>query len=78
MNKVDFTAKIKEMLPELNKAILEEAEKLYACGGVDTGSFDNNYVLPKIILAVALENQVHQYMPFHPDYIKEVKNLRCF
>ena len=78
MNKADFMAKIKEMLPDLNEAILKEAGKLYSCGGVDTGSFDNDYVLPKIVLTVALENQAFQYMPFHPDYKKEVKNLRKF
>ena len=78
MEKAKFREKVDAMMPDLIDGIRKECDKLYDSGGVDTGAYENDYLLPKIILTVAIENQVHQYMPLSPEGKKEVKNLRHF
>lgn len=78
MKKPLFRELIARMMPELIEGIEKECDKLYACGGVDPESYEDNYLLPKIILTVAIENQVHQYMPLNEADKKVVRNLRHF
>jgi len=78
MDKAFFKQKVDSMLPELMEQIRKEVVRLYECGGVDTDSFSDDYALPKICLTVAIENQVHQYMPLDSGYKSEVTNLRKF
>lgn len=77
-SKTQFEEKLDLMTPELMRRIREEALRLFTSGALNAEAHDNDYVLPKICLAVAIENQVHQYMPLHGDYRKEVANLRHF
>jgi hypothetical protein len=76
--KIQFEQRVDSMLPELLQRIREETIRLFSSGALDIEAHDNDYVLPKICLTVAIENQVHQYMPLHPDHKKEVANLRKF
>lgn len=56
----------------------KECERLLSCGAVDYDDFGDDFVLPKIILTVALENCSKQYYPLYGKYKKEVSNLRKF
>ena len=76
--KVQFEEKVDSMLPDLTQDIREEATRLFSSGALDTEAYDDDYILPKICLTVAIENQVYRRMPFHPDHKKEVANLRHF
>lgn len=78
MERCYFKQKVDSMLPDLMEAIRKEVMRLYECGGVDTSSYEDDYILPKICLTAAIEKQVHQYMPLSRDYKKEVANLRHF
>lgn len=78
MNKALFLKRVDSMMPDLIEGIKKECDKLYDCGGVDTGAYEDDFFLPKIVLTVAIENQVYQYMPLSPEGKKVVKNLRHF
>jgi hypothetical protein len=70
--------KIKELLKDIKPFILTESERLLKSGVIDTKTYQDNYLLPKIILTVALKNASFQYAPFHPDHKREVLNLSNF
>ena len=78
MKQAQFKEKIDEMMVDLIEGIKKNCDKLYACGGIDPESYEDNYLLPKIILTVAIENQAHQYMPLNHQGKKAVRNLRYF
>jgi len=76
--RVQFEEKVDSMLPELMQRIREEATRLFASGALDTEAHDNDFMLPKVCLAVAIENQVHQYMPLSSEGKADIKNLKYF
>ena len=78
MDRANFKEKIDSMMPDLTEAIRKECIRLFNSGAVDAGEYPDNFLLPKIILSVAIENQVGQYKPFAPAYEKDYKNLRKF
>ena len=77
MEKALFREKVDAMMPDLIDAIRKECSGLYDSGGIDTGKYQSEYILPKIILSVALESQPGQYRMFG-QYKKETANLRHF
>jgi hypothetical protein len=77
MEEVNFKQKVKEMSVDCIKYIEKEADRLFNCGGIDTSSYENNYLLPKIILYVALRNLAEQYRPLS-NAKKEADNLLHF
>ncbi len=62
------------MRKDCNKYIDKECLKLFDSGGIDNSSFSNNYLLPKIILHVALKNLAQQYKPLS-GYSEDINNL---
>ena len=78
MKKKDFLNKIKEMQKEHNAALLKECERLFDCGGVETSSYENDYLLPKTIMYVALFNESLQYKPLNSENKKDADNLKHF
>jgi hypothetical protein len=80
MNKEQFELKINAMMPELTEAINKECSRLFSCGGIDTNKYEDNFLLPKIILTVAIENQAFQYrLPSgYKSAMKEINNLKHF
>lgn len=78
MKEKDFIKKINSMLPGCKKVIQKESLRLFKSGGIDTNSFENNYVLPKIILLVTLENLSKEFYFLGENNKKDLKNLRNF
>jgi hypothetical protein len=82
MNRQDALWKIDEMVNSQDgviEYIKKECERLLSCGAVDYDDYENNYVLPKLILTVALENCARQYLPpYNTQHKREVANLRKF
>ena len=77
MTKAQFTKKVKSMKKDLISYIEKECMRLYDCGGVEPKNYENNYLLPKIVLSVALKNAAFQHEPLS-DYRKVSKNLEKF
>ena len=78
MDKALFKEKIDAMIPELVEGIRKDCNRLWETGAIATEQYENNYLLPKIILTVAIENQIRQYYPLSNEGKKEVRNLRHF
>lgn len=79
MDKKCFQDKIKSMEQDTINFIRKESDRLFDCGAIDTESYEDNFILPKIVLTVALENLTKQIaLPDNKEYKKEIKNLRYF
>ena len=66
------------MLKDHNKATVKKCEQLLNSGGVDVSEFEDNYLLPKILLHVSLSNEARQYQPLGQHDLKTCKNLMKF
>lgn len=71
-------AKVKAMMKDHNKATIKKCEQLLNSGGVDVSEFTDNYLLPKILMHVALLSEAHQYKPLTKYDLKTAKNLMNF
>ena len=76
--KEQFLAKVQEMLPELNKMIMEKAAKAYQSGAIDPQDYEDNYLLPKIFMAAMGKEMTWQYMPHDKKSKSSVENLSHF
>ncbi len=78
MTKKQAIAKIRKMAAEQRKTLLKECERLLNSGGVDVDGAENNFLLPKTILHVALLNEANQYKPLTKQTQTDAKNLLKF
>ena len=78
MDKATFDAKVYELIGRLPESLIEECNRLFKCGGIDTEHYPDDYILPRVIFTVALENIQSQYFPPNPGNLKEIRNLRKF
>jgi len=78
MTKKQFEKKTRGLAKVAVKFIEKESLRLFESGGIDTKKYENNYLLPKICLYVALQNTAWQHKPLADSYIKEAKNLLKF
>ncbi len=77
MTKKQCLDKIRSMLYADRKYVLKESERLLNSGGINYESFDNNYIMPRIVLKVALKNFMDQ-VALANGTEKDVKNLLHF
>ena len=78
MKQFDFEDKVKEMVFNLNQDLTKECIRLFNCGGVDPEDYDSDYMLPKIILTVALENLSEGFIPLTKEGKATANNLKHF
>ena len=78
MTKTQFKKKITSMKKDISHYIDDESQRLFDSGGVDPISYDNNFLLPKIILTVVFKNLSWQYKPFTKEAQDAVNNLCNF
>jgi len=78
MTKKEFTTKTKELIKDCKKEISKESNRLFESGAIDPDDYKNDFVLPKIILTVALENWANNYYMLSKAAKQEVKNLKYF
>jgi len=79
MTKKECLKNIKSMLPDIDKYIMKESERLLNSGGINIENDDKESFRPaKIVLTVALKSLSSQYQPLDEANRKEMKNLSCF
>jgi len=78
MTKKEFNISLEVLLARDKDYLLKECNRLFECGGIDPEEFENDYILPKIILTVALKNLSWQYRPLSPLGKAQAKNLENF
>jgi len=78
MTESQFSANLQALLTKLTPRLLDEALRLYRSGAVDTEAYGNDYVLPRLILTVAIDNVASYYSPKATAALAEMRNLRRF
>ena len=73
-----FLDNLQEMLPDLQELILEKAKKVFSSGAIDTESYEDDYLLPKIFLSAMGKEIEFQYLPHSKDDLKARNNLVYF
>lgn len=77
----NITKRTNELIKNLNKYIKEDVKKLLDSGAINLDEYEDNYKLPKMMIAAILERQAEK--EYHPPYPtrkdnKEIKNMKCF
>lgn len=73
--------RIREMLIDIADTVLREAERLLNSGALDLETAEDgyNYIIPKIVSVVALENVAARFhLPPSMNYDDVMENLRHF
>lgn len=79
MDRITAMEKVKSLLPDLDAWLIKRCDELLRSGGVDTESFEDDYLLPKIVLTAALKEGAETlYMPRARGWRRLVKNLGNF
>uniref|UniRef100_A0A6H2A1V6 Uncharacterized protein n=1 Tax=viral metagenome TaxID=1070528 RepID=A0A6H2A1V6_9ZZZZ len=78
MTKAQFLEKFEDILGNALKDIRATAERLFDSGAVDRESYEDDYLLPKIILTASLVDAADSWRPFDKKARRTVANLRHF
>ena len=83
MTKTQFKKKIASMKKDINKFIDAETLRLFKSGAIDIEAFEDDFLLPRIILSVALGNLTTGHMEMVGRFAgketkKEIENLSRF
>jgi hypothetical protein len=70
--------KVDEQLPELTKWILDKVKYYLNSGAIDIESYEDNYLLPKILLSAIGNDMARQYMPYGDKDKRTVRDLGYF
>lgn len=76
-DRASFDAKFEELLALVTDDLRKVASRMLQSGGVDPDSYDDDYILPRIILSAALYDEADA-VGVPEQYKKDVKNLRYF
>lgn len=77
----EFVRKVEELFDASKKDVVEQARRMYKSGAINTGGYENNYILPRCFMVVWLERMKEQWMPLgmRTKQLKSlIKNMRCF
>jgi len=78
MTKTQLRKKFKELQRNNNKSMMELFERALKSGALELSNYDDNYILPKIIIHAILLGMVDQWRPLIPEFLRESKNLSHF
>ncbi len=78
MTKNQCMKRIKSSQKDIRSYILKETERLLNSGGVNLDDYEDEFLLPKVLLTVACKSLVAQYSPYSDRGKADVKNLAHF
>lgn len=78
MTEQQFLKKYQKLLTATRKSLVDNGVNLFRSGTVNASEAENDYALPKVILAVVLENMAWQWYPVSNEGKKDLANLRKF
>lgn len=78
MNKQSCLDRVEEMLSDVMALIREETIRKLNSGAIDVDTYEDNYLLSKILLSIALEEASYQYRPLSDEGKKVFNNLKKF
>jgi len=78
MTEEQFLSKVEEMLPDIEKMIMEKAKHMLMSGCVDLERFEDDYSLPKAFLYAMSSELGYQYKPLSNSLYKVARNMSHF
>ena len=78
MTKEEFYKRFNEMKELADKEVNKRAAHLLNSGAIDLVGKEDNYLLPKMVLAACFENVAWQFHPLSEEGKEELANLRKF
>ena len=78
MTEEQVLEKIESMLPEVMELIKRKTEKALSSGAINLDDFEDNYLLPKMILSAIGKEIEFSYRPPQSKHQKYVNNLWKF
>ena len=78
MTKNQARKKTRELIRKASSLMREKLEKALVCGALDLDSYEDDYILPRIIVCALLEDAKYRFRPLHKDFKKEIDNLNRF
>ena len=63
MTRKELRKKFNELIKENNKMMKEKLEKLLKSGAIDMDPWEDDYVLPKMIMCAMAKEMHHQWKP---------------
>jgi len=78
MTEEQLDIKMEEIFHENMKMMRRSYEKLKKAQAINLNDYEDNFVLPKIIMCALCKEAVWQWKPLQKNYEKEVNNLVLF
>jgi hypothetical protein len=75
MTKTQAKAKVRHLAQGFRKALVEDAEYLIESGHIELSEYDDDYLLPRILISAAMSRKMYIYYPHMDDSRKAVKDL---
>jgi len=75
MTKERLRGKFNKLIRENNKMMTEKFEKLLKSGAIDFAAWDDDFVLPKLIMTAMGKEMINQWRPFDKRWSKEIENF---
>lgn len=74
MDEAVLDARVNELITETTRIFLEKYESLKKSGALDLEKYDDNYVLPKVIMCALCQEAYEQWQP--PQMVPDSKKLK--
>lgn len=80
MDLITFNQKVGELIGSVKDQLRAECVRLFLSGAIDVESYQDNFVLPKIMISVSLRNIADDFSPsrFSAKYSSDMENLKHF
>jgi len=78
MTEKQFLEKINEMLPDLNRLILEKANKVFSSGAIEPLDYEDDFLLPKIFMSAMGSEIKWKYGHYLKGNVQVRNNLNKF
>ena len=78
MTKTQFKRKYRELVKQTADRLIEKGDSALRSGAIDPERFEDNYLLPKIVITAALKSSIYDWRPLRDEHRKMVSNLEYF
>jgi hypothetical protein len=75
MTENELFTKVDELARQLPQDVIQSAKKIRESGVVDIEPYENNYLLPKMMLSAILSGLSEEYKPFDKSKYKKIKDM---
>ena len=77
MTKKQIQKKTRQLIRESAQSMRKNIDRILLSGAVDITAYEDNYILPKMIICALLKEEQHQYKPLdnNKQMDKDIENM---